>query len=258
MKALTTIALLAAMAGPALALNLEKAGIEDPAKESGQTAKPTKADPAPSADVKKCVDDERLASIEEWAGKGIKGQKVTVTPETYLSLDPEIRGAIGSGEVVVCPNIGIKKGGLPIRKIEVPFYSLMTELKNAAESDKPDAALRALVKTFKAAPLPPEEVKDLALQRLSWDEKIGKKIFSVLKLVEYVPNSWRSPAILLFTALGGRASEKKSVIIASYQFKPEDTPDGTLLIPYEHRGLYYQEPELCKRLTEAGLNAEVR
>lgn len=163
-----TLLFLGWLAVDANAQNFEALEAEQPAAAQPPVKTQTKAGD--------CQDDPRLetdllAIIES---KEPITPPITVTPDTFINMDPDLLQVLG-GHMIVCPNIPVLKSGRPARKVETDFEVIWDNIRKAAIAGD-EAKMKALLTSYRAAPKPTKEIIGL-LAPIGLEEKIGKKLY---------------------------------------------------------------------------------
>lgn len=129
-----------------------------------QQAEPTSAQPLLPGDPSSggnsgCVDDPRLETdivdIMQ-SDNPVIVPPITVTPETYLTLDSEVVAKL-AGNMVICPKNPVLKNGKTVRKISVEFPVLWEQILNATK-DGDEARLKMLLSNFVSKPMNPSDM----------------------------------------------------------------------------------------------------
>lgn len=170
----------------------------------------------PALAVEVCGDDARMARLGELLDRGEPVRSpFTVTPETFVRLQPAVRKALGNA-IVVCPGVPLNAQGKPLRPVRLPFPDIWEVMEMAVNAgDWEEVAF--LRESFRPQPLPAEALFSL-LEVPLWDRARMKKLASALGIAPSV-DGWRFFALDVFHALGGRAEAPARV---GWARDPED------------------------------------
>lgn len=156
--ALSVLALLAlALGAPLFAAEAQNfdsipAG-NDSAPTEAQAAAPAQPAAAPAAKGE-CGDDPRLVDnlLEIMQSDKPVSPPITVTPETFINLDPEVLARL-NGQMIICPNNPVLKSGKPMRKVVAPFEVIWDNLRKAAIAGD-EARVKRILTSYTARPRP--------------------------------------------------------------------------------------------------------
>lgn len=195
------------LASQAIAANFDAIAEEEPAK----------AAPAAKNDGD-CADDPRLVTdiveIMEADNPQIR-PLMKITPETYVSMDNDLREKM-KGNAVICPNVSVLKNGSHSGSIAIDFPTLWTQVK-AAAAKKDVERMKWLLSNFKSKPLPPEDILNL-VTKTGIDREAGEALYEI---INQEPGNFPS-VIDFFVFTGGRTSEPAVVYIAFPADQHED------------------------------------
>lgn len=155
-----------------------------------------------------CGDDPRLAN-EMFAimqSDAPITPPITVTPETYLILEPEVVARL-NGQMIICPNIPVLRNGKTVKKVPVSFDAVWNALSRAAVTRNEDR-VKQLLATFTARPMNTAEILKL-FATIGLDQKARELLYRAAGL-PVSSNGW---FIDFYRALGGKAADKKMVLI---------------------------------------------
>lgn len=165
---------------------------------------------SPAAGRDQCGDDPRLAN-EMFAimqSDAPITPPMTVTPETYLILEPEVVARL-NGQMVICPNIPVLRNGKTVKKVPVNFDAVWNALSRAAVTRNEDR-VKQLLATFTARPMNTAEILKL-FATIGLDQKAKELLYRAAGLP--VPSDDDAVFIDFYRALGGKAADKKMVLI---------------------------------------------
>lgn len=215
--ALSVLALLAlALGAPLFAAQAQNfdsipAGNDSaPAPTEAQVAVP--AQPAAAAAAKgECGDDPRLEGelLEIMASDKPVSPPITVTPETFINLDPEILARLG-GQMVICPNNPVLKSGKPMRKVVAPFEVIWDNLRKAAIAGN-EARVKQILTSYTAAPKTTQEIVNLLVD-VDLEEKSKAALYKTAGMG--ISKVTGGQVIDFYTVLGGKPSDKKTVYLS--------------------------------------------
>lgn len=160
-----------------------------------------------------CGDDPRLAN-EMFAimqSDAPITPPITVTPETYLILEPEVVARL-NGQMVICPNIPVLRNGKTVKKVPVNFDAVWNALSRAAVTRNEDR-VKQLLATFTARPMNTAEILKL-FATIGLDQKARELLYRAAGLP--VPSDDDAVFIDFYRALGGKAADKKMVLINQF------------------------------------------
>lgn len=212
------------LCSPALALNL------DSLEESK---------PAPAPAVSDCQDDPRLddlnALITE-AQKGPLANKVTLSPERFFKLRPQIIEAIGYPNIIVCPNISIV-AGIPSQPVPVDFFELLKKYEWAMRADDMNE-IKRLRNTFSAAPMPAQAAASLGAMVRGGDEEARQWVKKVGVRGQKYGFSGKTMGLLyldLFHAFGGKIDGDPAKVVVLVDNGPCERPEVVSIVANNYR-----------------------
>lgn len=191
----------------AQAQNFDAIATDRPADTAAGTSG---AGPDKGADNSQCGDDPRLAN-EMFAimqSDAPITPPITVTPETYLILEPEVVARL-NGQMIICPNIPVLRNGKTVKKVPVNFDAVWNALSRAAVTRNEDR-VKQLLATFTARPMTTAEILKL-FATIGLDQKAKELLYRAAGLP--VPDGDKAVFIDFYRALGGKAADKKMVLI---------------------------------------------
>lgn len=198
----------------------------------------------------KCGDDPRLMDIVSIMESDTPpSPQLTITPEAFLRLDPEVVQALG-GKMMVCPDNPVLKGGKTFKKIMVNFDVVMEKLLQAAIMDDFDAVKR-IASSYSIAPKLPKDVVALG-SPLRLDQAVAKKFYAALGLE--LPHQNFQWYIGIFTALGGKATERADVYCSYSSNSRSQCPENAFFVLTSSNG---ESGSMARQFSLAGLNAIV-
>lgn len=200
-------------AGEFEAIDLGKPGISQ--KKEG--AKPQAPTATGKADTAECADDPRLETeiveIMETDDPVIV-PPITVTPETFISMEPEVLAKL-AGQLVICPKNPLLKSGKPLRKVEVDFPILWEQIQKAVLAGD-EGKIKTLLMNFSSKPLPPLDIVNL-LNMPPFDKEKSEFLY---KAAGMNPEAPFKTSVDFFNLTGGRAVEKALILIDAPSSKP--------------------------------------
>lgn len=221
--ALSVLALLAlALGAPLFAAQAQNfdsipAG-NDSAPTEAQVAVPAQPAAAPAAKGE-CGDDPRLEGelLEIMQSDKPVSPPITVTPETFINLDPEILVRLG-GQMIICPNNPVLKSGKPMRKVVAPFEVIWDNLRKAAIAGD-EERMKQVLTSYTAAPKTTQEIVNL-LSPVDLDDKTKAALYKAAGMG--ISKVTGGLVIDLYTVLGGKPSDRKTVYMTHKDNIPED------------------------------------
>jgi hypothetical protein len=195
-------------------------------------------DQAPTmSETSGCVDDPRFASIAEiMAGSAPVSPPLTVTPETFLNMDPEVVTALG-GQMIICPDNPVLKNGKPMKKITVDFEYVWDKMRRAAMQNDFEA-VKNLAQAFVVKAKEPKDIPPL-FTVTQMEKQTVEKLYQALGIVFYRDGSTYYPMPAdIYIALGGRSTVKAEVYYCNYLASPEQREkfSGSTIIVNVHIG----------------------
>ena len=167
-----------------------------------------------AATAQSCGDDQRLADLPAILQSGQSpAPPLTLLPETFVRLHPSARAALGDA-ILICPGTPLSAEGRPLlRPVKVPFPDLWEKIEICV--GRGDwAEIVYLRDNFSAAPLPPEAVFSLLVMP-PYSEKNMKQLAQTLHITSFSDgNMTRFFVADVYSALGGRATEKLRLGVA--------------------------------------------
>lgn len=176
---------------------------KDEAKPQGQNGQET-------AQASECKDDPRLETeiveIMETDDPVIV-PPITVTPETYISMEPDVIAKL-AGQLVICPKNPVLKSGKSLRKVEIEFPVLWEHIQKAVLAGD-ESKIKTLLVNFSSKPLPPLDIVNLFTTPPFDKEKID----FLYKAAGLDSKASFKTSADFFNLTGGRTSEKVMVLI---------------------------------------------
>lgn len=224
--ALSVLALLAlALGAPLFAAQAQNfdsipAGNDNAPTEAQPAAQAQPAAPAPApATTGGCQDDPRLEGelLAIMASDKPVSPPITVTPETFINLDPEVLARL-SGQMIICPNNPVLKSGKPMRKVVAPFEVIWDNLRKAAIAGD-EARVKQVLTSYTAAPKTTEEIANLR-GIVDLNDKTKQALYKAAGIA--IPSVSGGRVIDFYTVLGGKPSDKKTVYVLGADSVPEE------------------------------------
>ncbi len=177
---------------------------------------PAAAATTPTAKV--CQDDARLLELGTLLENPAKiSPSLTMTAETFLSLDQEVIKALG-GKLIICPNNPVLKNGKPLKKLALKPDTLM-QLINEKVRAGDFEGVKQISLTYVIAPIQQNEIASL-LTPLPYD---GEVLTNTLKALGMSPNfdddgsdAERKVNLEVIAALKGKVAQFGDVYITAY------------------------------------------
>ncbi|MBD5646072.1 MAG: hypothetical protein HDQ89_00065 [Desulfovibrio sp.] len=184
----------------------------DGASAAAQSQPAAPATPAVPSGTGACQDDPRLEGelLAILASDKPVSPPITVTPETFINLDPEILARL-AGQMIICPNNPVLKSGKPMRKVVAPFEVIWDNLRKAAIAGD-EARVKQVLTSYTAAPKTTEEIVNL-LADVDLDEKVKNSLYKAAGMG--ISKVTGGQMIDFYTVLGGKPSDKKIVFMSN-------------------------------------------
>lgn len=163
-----------------------------------------------SASANDCKDDPRLETdiVAIMDSSTPVNPPITVTPETYLSMDGDIIKRL-AGQMVICPNNPVLKSGKPAKKIVIDFEPVWQAIQTAAAKGDMET-IEKYVNGVIVKPKRTEEILTM-LSPLQLDDKKKEALYkaSGMQLGKY-------PEIIdFYSRMGGKPSDEAIVILST-------------------------------------------
>lgn len=175
--------------------------LENAAKE------PEKKQTAPAND---CKDDPRLETeiVTIMDSNTPVNPPITITPETYLSLDGEIIKRL-AGQMVICPNNPVLKSGKPMKKISMDFEPVWQTIITATAKNDMDSA----EKYMNSVLVKPKYIKEILnlFTPIRLDEK---KIEELYKRVGISYPEKSAAVVDFYNFMGGKPIDDAIIILS--------------------------------------------
>lgn len=223
--ALSVLALLAlALGAPLFAAQAQNfdsipAG-NDTAPDPTENQAPVPPQPSPAQAAKgECGDDPRLEGelLEIMQSDKPITPPLTVTPETFINLAPEILARLG-GQMVICPNNPVLKSGKPMRKVAAPFEAIWDNLRKAAIAGD-EARVTQILTSYTAAPKTTQEIVNI-LAPVDLDDKVKAALYKTAGI-----NLSKNTGGLMtdfYAVFGGKSSDSKAVYLLGGSDYPKE------------------------------------
>ena len=182
--------------------------------------KAAQAQPAPaSAAQSGCQDDPRLEGEILTIMQSDKpvSPPIVVTPETFINLDPEILARLG-GQMVICPNNPVLKGGKPMRKVVAPFEAIWDNLRKAAIAGD-EARVKQVLTSYTAAPKTTQEIVNI-LAPVDLDDKVKAALYKAAGMS--LSKNTGGLVIDFYTVFGGKPSDAVPVYLTYQNSYPKE------------------------------------
>lgn len=134
--------------------------------------------------------------------------KLTLTPASFIRLQPEIRKAFGQ-RLTVCPQIPLNAKGKPYTKLRLDFPDIWDAFEIAVNNGDWEQA-QFIADSVQANPLPPEAFVSLLTVPL-WDQGNMAKAAQILGAAAHV-DGWRFFLLDAFQTLGGKTTATGDVV----------------------------------------------
>jgi len=200
--------------------------------DSLEESKPAQAPVA----VSDCQDDPRLADLNAVIAEAQKGplaQKLTLTPERYANMRPQVLQAIGDGNILICPDISIV-AGIPSQAVAIDYSTLLKKYEWAIRNNN-QKELQRLRATFKAAPMPAQAVASLATYVRGGTEEA----LLWAKALQIRPRGEKNKMYLLyidlFKGMGGHIKGDPAKVIVLVDYVPVSRPEIVSIVS-DHGG----------------------
>lgn len=219
--ALSVLALLALALGAPLFAAQAQNFDSIPAGNDNAPTEAQVAAPAP-ATTGGCQDDPRLEGelFEIMATDKPVTPPITVTPETFINLDPEVLARL-SGQMIICPNNPVLTSGKPMRKVVAPFEVIWDNLRKAAIAGD-ESRVKQMLTTYTAAPKTTQEIVNL-LAPVDLDDKTKTLLYKAAGLAfSKDSTAW---VIDFYIVLGGKPSDTKTARLIYGKKIPEQSSD---------------------------------
>lgn len=156
-----------------------------------------------------CVDDPRLETeiISIMESNTPVNPPITVTPETYLTLEGDIIKRL-AGQMVICPNNPILKSGKPMKKIVIEFEPVWQAIQNAAAKGDMES-VEKYVNGFTVKPKTITEITSL-LTPFQLEDKKQEALYRAAGLTSKREDS---DVLDFYIRMGGKPSEDGVVLI---------------------------------------------
>lgn len=252
-KTIVSLFFVALLAGNAFSQNFDSVAADEPQKNDPTQ---TREIPANTQASGECKDDPRLegAIVEILQSDTVIKPPLTISPETFLGMNPEVAVRLG-GQAVICPNNPIMKNGQAFKKVEVDFTPLWNAILMAAATED-EAAIKNYLKNFRAKAMPTSEVIKL-IGRIDIDGNQAEKLCKLMG-IQYDKNN-KPYLVQIYSYLGGKANDNIPVYLSDGDFNNEwrdktIKETGGKVIFLEHLG-FEGSGRIVNPLRSAGVNA---
>lgn len=254
-KTIVSLFFVALLAGNAFSQNFDSVAADEPQKNDPTQ---TREIPGNTQASGECKDDPRLegAIVEILQSDTVIKPPLTISPETFLGMNPEVAARLG-GQAVICPNNPIMKNGQAFKKVEVDFTPLWNAILMAAATED-EAAIKNYLKNFRAKAMPSSEVIKL-IGRIDIEGNQAEKLFKLMG-IQYDPGRDVIPYLVqIYSYLGGKANDNVPVYLSDRDFNKEWSDKtiketGGKVIFLENLG-YDGAGRIVNPLRRAGVNA---